>query len=147
MAGYKAAELLNRMMSGERALENLLIPPKPLVIERLSTAMVAIPHEGVAKALGFIQTHYQDVLSVNDVVSASGMSRRGLHKAFQQILNRPIWREVERQRLDHARRLLVETDQKISGIARDAGFGDPRNMYVIFRKRLKMTPTEFRRGQ
>ena len=53
--------------------------------------------------------------------------------------------EITRRRIETARRLLVETDLDIGGVAKRSGFSDARRMAVVFRERLGRTPSDFRK--
>jgi AraC-like DNA-binding protein len=48
--------------------------------------------------------------------------------------------------VDHAARLLSETDEPIALIAEMSGFANRTSFNDKFRERFKMTPSEFRRA-
>lgn len=53
---------------------------------------------------------------------------------------------INRYRVDHAARLLSETDEPIALIAEMSGFANRTSFNDKFRERFKMTPSEFRRA-
>lgn len=142
---YQAAALLNRLMEGEKPPQEVLrIKPKGVVTRR-STETMAVEDLGVAKALRFIADHFSDsMLSVNDVVAASGVSRRVLEKAFRRELNRTINEEVLRVRIRAAQELLLQSGQKVAEIAAAVGFTRDNHFFRCFRQQLGTTPRAWR---
>ena len=55
-------------------------------------------------------------------------------------LDRTVLDEITRRRIETARRLLVETDLDIGGVAKRSGFSDARRITVVFRERLGRHP-------
>jgi LacI family transcriptional regulator len=143
--GYQGAALLDRMMRGGKP------PAKPLrvapagVITRKSSDILAVNHPGVARGLHFIAEHFADAISVDDVARAASMSRRGLHQAFCEHVGCTPGDKIRNVRLDLARRLLAETEEKIETVARQSGYPNINTFFIAFRNVEKKTPAEFRR--
>ena len=147
MVGYKAAELLDRMMRGEH------VPSKPLrvmptgLIVRKSSDIIAVNDANVAKAIGYIADHYREPIDVEDVVKASGSSRRSLYLKFAMRVGHSIHREILRQRLQRAKHLLRETDEKLQAVAQETGFEDAGALSKAFRQHLGVSASSFRELQ
>lgn len=148
LRGYKAAELLNKLMNGEQPPDKtILIPPKE-VVERQSTSYQAIPHLPTYKALEYIRHNYKNKrFSVSDAVKASGMCRRRLEDNFKKYVGRSMPQEVNRLRLENVKKLLLETEMKIYEISEECGFSYPELMTASFKKKFKITPRAFRKKQ
>ena len=142
---YQAAALLDRMMMGRRPpAKPIRIPPNGLVTRR-STDIVALKSLPVAKALRFVADQYPNpLLSVKDVVGASGISRRPLEKLFRHELQRTINEEIMRVRLGKARHLLESTRMKIIEISAATGFTRSNHLFRCFRQQLALTPRAYR---
>ena len=54
--------------------------------------------------------------------------------------------EILRVRLDRVCRLLAESDLSLAEVAEKAGFEHPEYMSRLFKKKMAMTPGEFRRN-
>ena len=144
MIGYKGAELLDRLMRGGKAPgQPLRIAPTGLVI-RKSSDIMAVGDVSVAKALSFIAEHFREPITVQDVVQASGASRRNLYIKFADTLGHSIRGEILRQRLERAKHLLRETGEKLQGIAQESGFEDPAMLSKTFKQHLGISATAFR---
>jgi LacI family transcriptional regulator, galactose operon repressor len=143
--GYQGAALLDRMMRGARP------PSKPVriapaqVITRKSSDILAVNHDGVSRALHFIAERFADTISVDDVARAAGMSRRGLHQAFCEHAGCTPGDKIRNVRIDFARRLLAESEEKIESIAQRSGYPNLNTFFIAFRKSEKTTPAEFRK--
>ena len=144
--GYEAAALLDKLMKGEPApAEPIRIPPKGIIL-RQSTDTLAIPHPALVRAVRFIRDHYCDSIQTGDVVHASGISRRGLHNAFELHLKRTVIDEITRLRVDHAAKLLRETRKKTYAVAVESGFANYVRLHRVFTRHFGMSPTAYRKS-
>jgi len=142
---YQGAALLDALMRGQSPpSQPLLIPPTGLVVRR-SSDILAIEHPEVAKALGFIWQHFPKRIGVTDVVAVPAMSRCSLYRAFERLVGRTIREELERKRLEYARRLLLTSPHKVAHVARLSGFQSGEQFCRAFARVIGTTPSEFRR--
>lgn len=144
--GYRGAELLDELMSGRTPPKTPLRVPAASIITRKSSDLLAISHKGVANSLRFIWEHASDPISVKDMVGVAAMSRRGLHKAFLEAVGRTPGQELQRVRIDRAKRLLTETDHKVEVIATMCGYQSANSFCVAFKQATKLSPKQFRLG-
>ncbi len=144
LAAYRAAELLDRIMGGERWYEKTTRIEPEGVIVRESTDILAVGDMHVSKALRFIHDNYTKGITVDDIVKCSGISRRGLYTRFEQIVGHPIYEELMRQRLDLAKTMLRETDEKLQFIADECGLGDAERLSKSFKRFCEVSPLEYR---
>ena len=145
--GYRAAEQLDRLMRGEIGLDAdpILIQPAG-VVRRRSTDVVAVSHPPVSRTLRYLRDHFQDPITVQDLLPISRMSERGLQKAFVRVLGRTPGAELRRLRLRHAKRLLRETDEKVAAIAQACGYSTSTNLGAALKREAGMTPRAYRRS-
>jgi LacI family transcriptional regulator len=144
--GYRGAQLLDALMQGRRAPDTPIRVPAAGVVIRRSSDLLAVNHPGVAKSLRFILNHSHEPIHLKHLIAAAGMSRRGLHKAFRQHLGRSPGQEIQRVRIERAKRLLAATDQKMHELASRCGYYNSNSFYFAFRNATGMSPTEFRRA-
>ena len=141
--GYRAAELLDGMMSGQDIPDATLIPPVSIVT-RQSTDLCAVSHLQTSKALKYLKENYQQKLNLDQVSSLSGMCRRRLEDAFNKYVGHSMRNEVTRLHLDHAMRLLRETDLKLRAVADESGFSSFEQMSRVFKREHHIAPAEYR---
>ncbi len=145
--GYEAARLLDRLMDGEAPpTEPILLPPRGLVV-RESTDFIAVDDPVIAAALEFIAANSQRNIGAGDVARATGVGLRTLQRQFREYLDRPIGGEIQRIRIERAKRELAQSKRPIHEIARDVGFGRAMRMYEVFRRELGVTPRQYRKNR
>jgi LacI family transcriptional regulator len=142
--GYEAAQLLDRMMQGEKVgTDGVLIPPLGIA-ERQSSDVYAIDDVDIAAALRYIREHACEGISVAEVLQAVPLSRRMLEHRFLKLVRRTPHAEITRIRMERAGRLLRETDLSLAEIASRAGFADANYLSVAFKKQMGVSPRAYR---
>jgi LacI family transcriptional regulator len=142
--GYRGAQLLDELMRGKRAPRQPIRVPAAGVVIRRSSDLLAVNHPGIAKSLRFIMEHSHEPIRLKHLMTAAGMSRRGLHKAFRQHLGRTPGQELQRIRIERAKRLLAATAQKMHELASTCGYHNSNSFYFAFKNATGMSPTEYR---
>jgi LacI family transcriptional regulator, galactose operon repressor len=145
-AGYQAAELLDKLMSGkEKNAEQKIIVKPTHVVTRQSTDIIAISDAETSKAIQFIREHSREAIQVAEVADSVALSRRALEKRFNKYLGRSIHYEIKRVRIKEIKRMLIETALPVSRIAMLLGFPDTNKISRYFREEMGQTPLAFRR--
>ncbi len=144
-AGYRAAELLGRMMKGQAVTgENVVVSPIK-VVHRQSTDILAVDDDVVVKAIRYIQNNAVRQISLEDVLSEVNISRQYLDQKFRKFFGHSVHKEITRIRVEKIAQLLLETDRTISQIAYDLGFSNHDHIARYFQHHKGINPTEFRR--
>jgi len=142
--GYRAGELLDRMMRGEvDGTPTIRVPPAG-VVERDSTAVLAVDDPALAEAVRFVRNHACKGIDVSAVMARSSLNRKALERGFRRAVGRTPLQEIRRVQLDAARQMLAQTDQSIERIAQRIGLRDGRYLSQVFRKAEGVTPTAYR---
>ncbi len=142
--GFRAAELLDTLMTGHRRRPvHINIPPACLVT-RQSSDIVAIDDEVVSRATKFIREHATELVGVSDVVRHVGVSRSTLEKHFKGMVGRTVHDEFQKRRLGVARRLLTCSNLPLQVIAEQSGFRSAHYMSAVFRRELGHPPGKLR---
>ncbi len=145
-SGYKAAELLDLMMSGRKKMTEMMIVTEPThVVGRQSTSAILVDNPDVAEALFFIRQNARRKITVDDVVNAVGLSRRELYRCFRRNLGHSIYQEIVRARVELLTRMLMESNYTVSQIAYSMGETSEKNLSRYFRKIKGLSPLAYRR--
>jgi LacI family transcriptional regulator len=143
--GFRAADILDRMMRGRKVkVQNYFSEPGDVVV-RQSSDVIAVPDAGLAKAIRFLRENACKGVGVDDIARASGLSRRALEGKFALHIGRTPMEELHEVRFRRIRQLLLETDYTLPQIAEMAGFQYQEYLVRFFRKKAGMPPGEFRR--
>ncbi len=146
VAGRKAAEMLARIMAGDKsACTEIRIEPGEVVI-RHSSDMLAIPDKGVAAALRFIREHACEGINVDQVLPHASMSRAQIEKKFREYLGRSPQAEIRRVQVTKIRQLLADTELPLKHIAELTGFEYMEYMSYVFKRATGVAPGAFRRN-
>ena len=143
-AGYEAAELLDKLMNGEKMAKQRIVIRPTHIVTRQSTDILAIEDPEVVSAVRFIRQHAKEPIQVNDVIRVAAISRRGLYQRFQKALGRSINQEIRQVQVEIITRMLVETNLPVSRIAMDLGFTSIDHIARYFRKEKGMSPLDYR---
>jgi AraC-like DNA-binding protein len=142
---YEAAAVLDRMMEGE-TFGDVEIRVNCAHLEiRESSDMRAGSDPVVAQALSTIARHLSDPdLSVKRIVDELGHSRTILYERFHEHLGMSVAAYVKQERLNAAKKLLVETSKPINVIARECGYSSSWILSRTLKRDAGMTPTIYR---
>ena len=141
--GRRAAELLDDLMRGRRPSGVVVVPPVGVAARR-STEVLAVADAEIAAAVGFLRANFADPVRVEDVSRASGLSLSALKARFKAVVGRPVHAELQRLRLEEARRLLSTTDMPVKKVSALAGFTDISHFTTAFRKHAGAPPGRYR---
>ena len=141
----KVCDLLADMLEGHPAPASpLLFPPSGIAV-RSSSDVIAAHTEAGAEAIRFMQAHFAEPIQIMDVALAVGMSHTKFYQVFQDDIGHAPNAVLTDIRLNHAKRLLVETALPLEAIADECGFGDRVNLHRNFRRHLNTTPNVYRK--
>jgi LacI family transcriptional regulator len=144
-AGYDAAELLDRLMRGEKMKGQIINHDPSHVVTRHSTDIFAIQDKDVIDALQYIRANTLKPVQVNDVARHACMTRQALNKKFHKTIGRSIHSEIARLRINFARKLLIETNMSVSDISYKMNFSDIKSLSRLFKKETGLSPLQFRK--
>lgn len=108
-------------------------PESPAIAQRINDLMA------------FIQTQLEVPLTVEDMAAEAGMSVNSLIVHFARVTGRTPAQYVLRQRLRHACWFLMNRPLSIAEIAFATGFSSHAHLCAIFRRKIGMSPGEWRR--
>ncbi len=142
--GYEAAAMLDQLMRGKTVAQRRVEIPPIGIATRRSTDLNAVEDEHLRRAMCFIRDHSHQVIGVDDIARAAGISRSLLEKKFREVFSRTPWDQVVQARLQHAEQLLLQTRLSIAEIAERSGFGTPEYFSTAFRKLTGTSPRALR---
>lgn len=99
----------------------------------------------VTKAIQYINSNYKDVIMVEDIAEQCGISSRYLRKEFKKYLAMSMRDYMIALRISRAVELLSNTSTSVTEIALKTGFSTPQLFSKMFKDKLGMSPTEYRK--
>lgn len=144
--GYEGAALLERLMNGGKPpARPVLIPPRGITV-RASTDFVAAANPIVRRALEYIRTNLGRPFGLEQIASATGVSRATAARLFEKELGRPVGEEILRHRLREAKLLLQSDTLTVAEVAYRTGFCNPAYFTNTFRRETGVTPKAWRKS-
>jgi transcriptional regulator GlxA family with amidase domain len=107
---------------------------------------LAPKNDRIAAAIGYARDHIAEVLTVERLAEAVGMSLRQFSRAFRAQTGTTPARVVERLRADLARGRIETTAEPVERIAEAVGFGEAENMRRAFIRIYGQPPQSIRRA-
>ena len=95
-------------------------------------------------AITFINEHYMDDISLEDVAVFAGFSKYYFCRMFKQFSGLAFSEFLIRKRLNVASEMLIHTELSVKEIAMTSGFGSIATFNRVFRENKHCTPLQFR---
>ncbi len=99
----------------------------------------------LAEAVAFMEANIEELISLDEIVSHVGLSRRQLERLFQKYLHYVPTQYYMRLRLMHARQLLLQTNMSIVDIAFASGFVSTPHFSKCYREHFGIPPSDERK--
>jgi AraC family transcriptional regulator len=107
-----------------------------------------VPRKGsatpVEKALWYIESHFSEEVTLDDVANVAGVSRYHMSRAFGLATNYPVMQYLRGRRLSEAARIIARGAPDILAVALDHGYGSHEAFTRAFRGQFGLTPEAIR---
>ncbi len=143
--GYQAGNLLDRMLRGESVSLKPVVVPPTAIVPRRSTDVYPKSDPHVNRALAFMQNNLTRRILVDEIVEASGVSRRLLENAFRKVIHRSILDEYHRLQTEMITHLLRNTTIPLKQIALQMGFNNVYYFNAFFKRNMGVPPGQYRK--
>jgi len=132
LAICRIVELLNR-------LNTATAPTQPL--ENVPTAV----HPTVQKAMQYLNAHYDEPLSLDEVANACYVSKHHLCRLFKECVGTTPWSYVIFRRIASFHRLVQEEHLTLEQACYRVGFNNYSNFYRLYKKHTGNVPAELKK--
>ena len=134
--------LLDRIQSLQEIRQKII----EMVMECVSTESVADANarSKIQMAIGYIQEHFAENLTVNVLAEHYGMSPNYFSSMFKKEMSRSAVNYITELRINQARELLYHSELSVVDISKKVGYEDSQYFFPVFKKYLGMTPLQYR---
>ncbi len=98
----------------------------------------------IHQAENFIEYHYMDKISLDDVARELNISKHYLCSVFKKETGENMSLYINRLRIEKAKQMLLESDIKIKEIFEKIGYSDQQYFSKVFKKITGMTVIEYK---
>ena len=145
-----ALYLITRFCSVEHAANTAkfwLIPNREETQAPFAALSQGVPHEDsvVSKCQEWIASHYQYPNPIAGMVEQSGLSPATFARRFNRATGYRPMDYVHAVRIEEAKEMLEIGEEAIDEIGRKIGYEDPASFRRIFKRKVDLTPSIYRR--
>ena len=110
-----------------------------------STSRNSIETERIKQMMEYIQEHYSEKITLNDIAASANISTRECSRCFQKNIDISPMIYLNSYRLRMACDMLLETDESILTVSESCGFSSQSYFGRLFREATGCTPAEYRK--
>jgi two-component system response regulator YesN len=100
----------------------------------------------INQALNFINYHYTEKISLDDVAEELNVSKHYLSSIFKKETGENMSFFINKLRIEKAKQLLLESDIKIKEVFEKVGYSDQQYFSKVFKKITGKTVVEYKEG-
>lgn len=103
-------------------------------------------HEDVAirKAQEYIETNYEEKLTVDQLASICAVGRRSFERRFKKATSNTVAEYIQRVKVEAAKKRLETGSQNVNEVMYDVGYSDSKTFRTTFRKITGLSPLEYK---
>ena len=121
--------------------QHYLLSPRLI---RRDKKVQSVDSEVITAAMGYINTHFRENLSLDDVAEFAGFSRFYFARSFKKHTGYTFKDFLIQKRLQVAMDLLIRSNTPMREVAIESGFGSVATFNRVFREKKGCTPTQYR---
>ena len=101
----------------------------------------------VGKALWYIETHFEDEFTLDEVATVAGTSKFHLVRTFGTCFGKSVIRYVRERRLSEAAKQLADSDRGILDVALGSGYNSHEAFTRAFKAQFGVTPESIQKAR
>ena len=98
----------------------------------------------IVKVQEYIETNYQDKITVNELCRKFGIARRTFERRFKKATHNTVLEYWQRVKIEAAKRQLEIGRKTVGEVMYEVGYNDTKAFRDIFRKVTSMSPVDYR---
>lgn len=141
MSGFRGA------MQFLEILDELATSPGQTVLtsDAAESQMSLIANDRINRIIRYVEQHYRDKISLDDVGAVVQMSGSSVSRFFKHKTKCNFSDYLNNYRIDRVADRIIRSEDLISEICYECGFSNVSNFNRFFRRRMGVTPLEYRR--
>ena len=109
-------------------------------------APLPVSQERIQLMLTYIQQHFREKLTLEQIAAAAAVSERECLRCFHSCIQTTPFTYLTDYRIQVAEHLLRTTDRSVTEIALESGFSDGAYFSKLFRQARSLSPTQYRKN-
>lgn len=100
--------------------------------------------ESILKAQEFIESNFQEKITVDQLSTMFAIGRRSLERRFKKATNNTVSEYIQRVKIEAAKKSFETSRKNINEIMWDVGYSDTKAFRAIFKKTTGLSPIEYK---
>jgi transcriptional regulator GlxA family with amidase domain len=100
--------------------------------------------DSVKKAQEFIEQHFQDKITVDQLSSMLALSRRNLERRFKKATSNSVVEYMQRVKVEAAKMSLESSRENVNEVMYKVGYTDSKAFRTTFKKITGLSPVQYR---
>lgn len=149
---YRSLELLGNRNEMNRIADKIaqaivdIVSKELIEYTKYSKMKVDKKEKIVFRIMNYIDSCYMEQITVAELAEKFHMSESSVAHKFKKTVGISVMRYILMRRIGEAQNKLMNTDDSISDIGYQLGFGDAAHFSSSFKKNVGITPTEYRQN-
>ncbi len=133
---------------GATAYREIVFMQLLILLRQGSHSLTGLNADGrIDQLISWLEDHFADEICWDTLADQHALSLRTLHRQLKQRTGLTPQRYLNRLRLMKARHLLRHSDESITNIAYQCGFGDSNHFSTLFKREFTWSPRDIRLGR
>lgn len=100
--------------------------------------------EEVKKAQDYIEQHFQDRISVDQLAALCTMGRRSFERRFKKATSNTVSEYIQRVKVEAAKKGFETSRKNINEVMCEVGYADNKAFRTVFKRKTGLSPVEYR---
>ncbi len=100
--------------------------------------------ESIKKAQEYIESNFQNKITVDQLASMLAISRRNLERRFKKATANTVVEYIQRVKIEAAKMSLESSRENVSEVMYKIGYSDPKAFRVTFKRITGLSPIQYR---
>jgi transcriptional regulator GlxA family with amidase domain len=100
--------------------------------------------EPIKQAQEFIETNFQEKITVDQLASMFALGRRNLERRFKKATSNTVTEYIQRVKIEAAKKEFEQSRKNINEIMYEVGYSDTKAFRTTFKKVTGLSPVQYR---
>lgn len=146
MEGLQYESQLDAFLTFVKILYDLAKENDRKILNAEGYAFISSPSDNkrLKTIFNYIRDHFMEPIALEDISTQVFMTPQSFCRFFKKSTNKTFTAFLNEYRINHATKLLSETDDDIKSICYESGFNNLSNFFRNFRRITQLTPNAYR---
>ncbi|TGE21713.1 AraC family transcriptional regulator [Hymenobacter aquaticus] len=100
--------------------------------------------EPIKRAQNYIEDHYQDKITVEQLADMLALGRRNLERRFKKATSNSVVEYIQRVKIEAAKNSLESSRENVNEVMYQVGYTDPKAFRSTFKRLTGLSPKQYR---